>query len=134
MIWMQLTRTNAVFSRIALVSSFCAEKSTFGKCPDFYWKHHNSPEDPRSRKGARGGCTRQPHHRPARPGVGPRPPMGRPPRAAPDSPLWTPCTCRENRRLGFRSVQFREYFMCNFPETKKQQKTHNWHYGILLIG
>ena len=49
---MQLTRTNAVFSRVALVSSFCAEKSTFGKYPDFYLDQHNSPEDPRSRKGA----------------------------------------------------------------------------------
>ena len=32
---MQLTRTNAVFSTVALVSSFCAEKSTFGKTPIF---------------------------------------------------------------------------------------------------
>ena len=64
---MQLTRTNAVFSRIALVSSFCAEKSTFGKYPDFYSNQHNSPEDPRSRKGGRCGCTRQPHPSWARP-------------------------------------------------------------------
>ena len=84
---MQLTRTNAVFSRIALVSSFCAEKSTFGKNPDFYWNQHNSPEDPRNRKGARGGCTRQPHLSWARPGMGPRPTRVWVPRAAPTLPF-----------------------------------------------
>jgi hypothetical protein len=35
---------------------------------------------------------------------------------------------------GFSFVQFREYFLCNFSETQKQQKTGNWHYGDLLIG
>jgi hypothetical protein len=29
----------------------------------------------------------------------------------------------KNRRFGFRFVQFREYFLCNFSETQKQQKT-----------
>ena len=32
--WMQLTRTNAVFSRIALVSCFCAEIQLSGKIPE----------------------------------------------------------------------------------------------------
>jgi hypothetical protein len=36
--------------------------------------------------------------------------------------------------FGFCFVQFREYFLCNFSETQKQQKTWNWHCGILLIG
>jgi hypothetical protein len=36
--------------------------------------------------------------------------------------------------FGFCFVQFREYFLCNFSETQKQQKTGNWHCGILLIG
>jgi hypothetical protein len=35
---------------------------------------------------------------------------------------------------GFRFVQFREYFLCNFSETQKQQKKRNWHCGDLLIG
>jgi hypothetical protein len=35
---------------------------------------------------------------------------------------------------GFGFVQFREYFLCNFSETQKQQKTGNWHYGDLLVG
>jgi hypothetical protein len=35
---------------------------------------------------------------------------------------------------GFGFVQFREYFLCNFSETLKQQKTGNWHCGDLLIG
>jgi hypothetical protein len=36
--------------------------------------------------------------------------------------------------FGFCFVQFREYFICNFSETQKQQKTGNWHCGISLIG
>ena len=36
--------------------------------------------------------------------------------------------------FGFCFVQFREYFLCNFSETQKQQKTGNWHCGDLLIG
>jgi hypothetical protein len=36
--------------------------------------------------------------------------------------------------FGFGFVQFREYFLCNFSETQKQQKTGNWHCGDLLIG
>jgi hypothetical protein len=40
----------------------------------------------------------------------------------------------ENRNFGLRFIQFREYFLCNFSETQKWQKTGNWHCGILLIG
>jgi hypothetical protein len=36
--------------------------------------------------------------------------------------------------FSFCFVQFQEYFLCNFSETQKQQKTGNWHYGISLIG
>jgi hypothetical protein len=36
--------------------------------------------------------------------------------------------------FGFCFVQFREYFLYNFSETQKQQKTGNWHCGDLLIG
>jgi hypothetical protein len=35
---------------------------------------------------------------------------------------------------GFGFVQFREYFLCSFSETQKQQKTGNWHCGDLLVG
>jgi hypothetical protein len=35
---------------------------------------------------------------------------------------------------GFGFVQFREYFLCNFSETQKQQIIENWHCGDLLIG
>jgi hypothetical protein len=38
------------------------------------------------------------------------------------------------RMFGFCFVQFREYFLCNFSETQKPQKTGNWHCGISLIG
>jgi hypothetical protein len=36
--------------------------------------------------------------------------------------------------FGFCFVQFREYFLCNFSETQKQQKIGNWHCCISLIG
>jgi hypothetical protein len=39
-----------------------------------------------------------------------------------------------NRNFGFCFIQFREYFLCSFSETQKQQKTENWHCGISLIG
>jgi hypothetical protein len=35
---------------------------------------------------------------------------------------------------GFGFVQFQEYFLCNFSEIQKQQKTGNWYCGDLLIG
>jgi hypothetical protein len=35
---------------------------------------------------------------------------------------------------GFGFIQFLEYFLCNFSETQKQQKTGNLHCGDLLIG
>jgi hypothetical protein len=46
--WIQLTQTNAVFSRIALVSCFCAEIQLLGKIPEntakflFYQKTHGA--------------------------------------------------------------------------------------------
>jgi hypothetical protein len=48
--------------------------------------------------------------------------------------LWTPSSCQVIRDFSFCFIQFQEYFPCNFSETQKQQKTTNWHYGILLIG
>ena len=47
---MQLTRTNAVFSRIALVSCFCAESQVSGKFPKnipefLFSRRHTEPED-----------------------------------------------------------------------------------------
>jgi hypothetical protein len=40
----------------------------------------------------------------------------------------------KNWSFGGRFVQFREYFLCSFSETQKQQKTGNWNCGILSIG
>jgi hypothetical protein len=48
MFWIQLTRTNAVLSRIALVSCFCAEIQLSGKIPEniakilFYQRTHGA--------------------------------------------------------------------------------------------
>jgi hypothetical protein len=36
--------------------------------------------------------------------------------------LWTPSSCQVIRNFSFWFVQFREYFLCNFSETQKQQK------------
>jgi hypothetical protein len=40
----------------------------------------------------------------------------------------------KNKTSGTCFVQFREYFLCSFSETKKRQKIGNWHCGILLVG
>jgi hypothetical protein len=41
----------------------------------------------------------------------------------------------KNKTSGTCFVQFREYFLCSFSETQKQQKKiGNWHCGILLVG
>jgi hypothetical protein len=55
---MQLTQTNAVFSRIALVSRFCAEIQLLGKIPEniakilFYQKTHRARRGDEERQGA----------------------------------------------------------------------------------
>jgi hypothetical protein len=75
------------------------------------------------RKGDIRGWTRGPHHLVAQPGGGLRHPMVRLPSGCSPSLLWIPSSCQVNRNFGFRFVQFREYFLCNFSETQKQQKT-----------
>jgi hypothetical protein len=60
--WMQLTRTNVVFSRIALVSCFLCRNPTFRKNPRKYRKNPILPEDPRSQKMRRRGAGRPPHN------------------------------------------------------------------------
>jgi hypothetical protein len=56
----------------------------------------------------------------------------------PLAPLWLffglRPSSRKNRSFWTYFVQFREYFLCSFPETQKQQKIGNWHCGILLVG
>jgi hypothetical protein len=54
---------------------------------------------------------------------GSRHPMVRPPPSLAPSLLWTPSSFQVNRNFGFCFVQLREYFLCNFFETQKQQKT-----------
>jgi hypothetical protein len=84
------------------------------------------------RKGDVRRWTRWSHHLVARPGGGPCHPMVWLPLGP--SLLWTLSSCQINRNFVFRFVQFREYFLCNFSETQKQQKIGNWHCGISLIG
>jgi hypothetical protein len=103
------------------------------------WKSDRSPrvfpmKEIYRRKGNVRGWTRGPHHLVAWPGGGPCHPMVRPPPGPPPSFLWTPSSCQVNRNFGFRFVQFREYFLCNFSETQKTAENRNWHCGILLIG
>jgi hypothetical protein len=45
------------------------------------------------------------------------------PPGPPPSLLWTSSRVGKNRNFGLRFVQFREYFLCNFSKTQKQQKT-----------
>jgi hypothetical protein len=75
-----------------------------------------------------------PHHRVACPGVHPRHPLVWFPPGPPPTLPWTPFHVGGNRTFGLRFVQFQEYFLCNFSETQKQQKTGNWHCGISSIG
>jgi hypothetical protein len=78
--------------------------------------------------------TRWSHHQVAWPGGGLRHPMVRLPLGPSPSLLWTLSSCQVNRNFDFCPVQFKEYFLCNFSETQKQQKNRNWHCGISLIG
>ena len=75
----------------------------------------------RRRGDVRGGA-RRPHARVARSRAWPRQPC-----------VWGPGGGK-NKTSGTCFVQFREYFLCSFSETQKQQKTGNWHCGNLLIG
>jgi hypothetical protein len=75
------------------------------------------------RKGDVRRWTRWSHHLVAWPGGGPRHPMVWLPLGPSPSLLWTPSSCQVNRNSSFYFVQFREYFLCNFSETQKQQKT-----------
>jgi hypothetical protein len=78
--------------------------------------------------------TRGPHHAPTWPRGGPRHGGCGRPLAPPPSLLWTLFHVRKNRNFSICFIQFREYFLCNFSETQKQQKIGNWHCGISLIG
>jgi hypothetical protein len=40
----------------------------------------------------------------------------------------------KNKISGTCFVQFQEYFLYSFSKIQKQQKTGNWHCGILLVG
>jgi hypothetical protein len=86
------------------------------------------------RRGSVRRWTRRSHHRWARPRARPRPLVVRLAPGPPPSHLWSSWSFGKNRRFSFCFIQFREYFLCSFSETQKQQKTGNWHCGILLIG
>jgi hypothetical protein len=86
------------------------------------------------RKGDVRRWARWPYHLVARLGARPRHPMVWLAPGSPPSLLWTPSHVGKNRNFGFCFIQFQKYFPCSFSETQKQQKTGNWHCGILLIG
>jgi hypothetical protein len=58
---MQLTWTDAIFSRIALVSHFCAEIQLSVKKSGKIMKNPISPKDPRNQKTGGKGGLRGPH-------------------------------------------------------------------------
>jgi hypothetical protein len=78
--------------------------------------------------------TRRPHPLVPQPGPGPCRPRVWPAPGPPPSHLRTSRRFGKNRRFSFCFVQFREYFLCSFSETQKQQKTGNWHCGVSLVG
>jgi hypothetical protein len=75
------------------------------------------------RKGDVRGCLGGPHQSLVRPGGRLRHPMVWPPLGSSPSLLWTPSSCQVNRNFGFCFVQFWEYFLYNFSEIRKQEKT-----------
>jgi hypothetical protein len=87
------------------------------------------------RKGDVRGWTRGLHHLVAWPGGGLRHPMVRLPPGCSPSLLWTPSSCQVNRNFGFRFVQFREYFLCNFFEIQnsRKQELALWHLVNRLV-
>jgi hypothetical protein len=75
-----------------------------------------------------------PHHGWVWPGAGPRPLWCGQPLAPLRLPFGPRPSSEKNRSFRTCFVQFREYFLCSFSETQKQQKIGNWHCGILSIG
>ena len=86
--WMQLTRTNAVFSRTVLVSRFCAEIQLSGKSSEFMQKALFSQNTDGARRTIQVEA-RGPHTIRRRGLGGPRGPMVWPPRPASDALLRT---------------------------------------------
>ena len=87
----------------------------------------------RRRGDVRGG-PRCPHKGPAQPGVGPRRPLVWGPGGPPPSGLRMSGSfpVKYDFRNLFRPIP--RIFPVYHSETQKQQKTGNWHCGILLIG
>jgi hypothetical protein len=106
--WIQLTRTNDVFSRIALVLFLC-RNPTFRKNPGKYYKIPILPEDPRSQKTRRRGAERPPHHLVARPRPGrARGWWGHPSRLLePSFRLHIPFNLKLSRVWRFSQIEFR---------------------------
>ena len=97
---MQLTRTNAVFSRTALVSRFCAEIQLSGKTSEFMQKALFSQETNGARRAIEVEA-RGPHTIGRRgPGGGPRGQVVWPPRPASDALLRTTYSFRPKNTRG----------------------------------
>jgi hypothetical protein len=87
------------------------------------------------RKGGIRRWARWPHHLVAWPGAGLRHPMVWLAPGSPPSLLWTPSRVWKNRNFGFCFVQFREYFLCSFLNTKtaENRKLALWHFNNRLV-
>jgi hypothetical protein len=91
----------------------------------------SSPRRLYRRKGGVRRWARWPHHLVAWARGWPRHPMVWLAPGPLPSVLWAPSRVGKNRNFGFYFVQFREYFLCSFSKTQKQQKIGNWHCGIV---
>ena len=76
-----------------------------------------------------------PHHVPECQQVRPRHHMVWRGRGSPPSPLWTPCTCRENRRLGLVPCNSENISCETFPKRKtaKNRELALWHLVNRLV-
>jgi hypothetical protein len=104
-----------------------------------FWKRVRAPRvfplrGLNRRKGDVKGWTRRSHPLVARPRPGTRHHMVWLAPGSSPALLWTLSSCQVIRDFNFCFIQFREYFLCNFSETQKQQKIWKWHCDILLIG
>jgi hypothetical protein len=86
------------------------------------------------RRGIVRSGARRPHHGWAQPGAVPRPPVVWPASGPPPSHLRSSRSFGKIRGLAFVSSNSENISCVTFPKHKKQQKTGNWHCGILLIG
>jgi hypothetical protein len=124
---------------IGTETSIPRNSSAAAKLRNSFWKFADSPRVFRREAfyRRRSVVRRRPgwsHNRWVWPGAGPHPLLCGQPLAPLRLSFGLRSSSGKNRSSGTCFVQFREYLLCSFSETQKQQKIGNWHCGILSIG